>query len=213
MGYSRHHKWQDHPMFPLVWLALAAAITVGVITVAGAATVSVSWTNATQYTDGTPLGASELKGVRIEYGDCASSGVWGTKQGETLVSYPATSVQITMQGWGDKCVRGYTQTNATAQVPNAESVASNVAWKTVPIPKPNPPVFTVAVADVYEIRVHPLDGPKLARWVGTAEVGAACGDDIIVWGNGYNYHEVSPDLVEFQKAPRSAIVVAACQQV
>lgn len=177
---------------------------------ASAATINVTWQNATEYTDGTVMAAGDLAGVRVEYGKCASPGVWGTKIGETFANAPSTSVQVTFNGWGDICVRGFTKTKATALVPNAESVASNVAFKLIPTPAPKPPVLTTVENFVYELDVTGSRAVKLAQRVGTVAFGVPCGEIPVVQRGGRTYYEVSPEHVSFKRAPNSAIVVAHC---
>lgn len=96
-----------------------------------AAPVVVSWTNATQYVDGTPLGAN-FKGTRIEVGTCVGT-AFGTKTGEIFINAPAATTTFT-QGFGQWCFRGFTQT-----VSGIESASSNVAVKTLVEPAPKPP--------------------------------------------------------------------------
>lgn len=186
---------------------LLAFLGAALLTTAGqAATLSVTWQHPTMRTDGTPLALSEIGHTLVEYGDCSAPGVWGSRQGSVEVPAPATGVQITAAGWGDKCVRGYTVTTT-----GVSSDASGVAYKTVPEPPPEPPTLTAVETVVYEIQVNPAHGTRVARAVGTVALGAACGEEIIVWGDARgNYHEVSVDQVTFTRAPKSAIVVAKC---
>lgn len=176
-----------------------------------AATLNVSWQHPTQFTDNSPLTIDQIESTRIEYGDCDAAGGWGSKQGETIVAAPATSVQITTAGWGLKCVRGYTR--ATAAAGGQESAASGVANKNVPPPVPQPPTFITVETVAYEIRNNPAHGVMLGRAVGTVEYNTPCGDVVIVDTGRGKYYEVQPDLVTFSKAPKSAIVVARCWPV
>lgn len=191
----------------LALLVLGALLTLP----AWPATLNVSWSHPTEFTDGSPLAVSQIQHTRIEYGDCSAPGVWGTKQGETTVVPPATSVQITVSGWGNKCVRGYTR--ATAAAGGLESAASNVAYKLVPVPQPKPPTMTTVENFVYELNLKGNGEIKLASRVGTVAFGVPCGDVPVVQRGGRTYYEVSPEYVDFARAPNSAIVVAACAPV
>lgn len=192
------------------WGALLVAIALALIlgTRARAATIVVTWAHPTQYTDGSDLPLTSIKETLVEYGQCAAQtgNTWGTKAGETRVTAPATTVQITTNFFGNICARGYTVTQL-----GSVSDASNVGAVVKAEPKPKPPVFVTTLADVYEVKQHPIEGTSLGRMVGTAPLGTPCGDEPVVydwrWGE---FHEVSVDTVTFTKAPKSAIVVARC---
>ncbi len=104
-----------------------------------AAVLNVTWVHPTKYTDGAALPSSDIAGTRIEWGSCAAGGGWGSKEGETFIAAPATAAQLTVTGWGAKCVRAFTRTTAAAYAPSAESAASAVASKSIPAPLPAAP--------------------------------------------------------------------------
>jgi hypothetical protein len=170
--------------------------------VAMAATIVVTWTQTTSRDDGTPLPASEVAGHKIEYGTCASDGVWGTLEGEVFVASPALTVTIEAPGYGAKCVRGYTRDTA-----GIESVASNVAWKFYPTSPPNPPVIAVAGATAYELKMLGNGEIRLGRDIGTLKQNTVC--DETQWV-APSYHGVPLDAVAAYRMPKSSVVVASC---
>lgn len=176
--------------------------------VALAATLRATWNHPTTFTDGTPLPLTMIANTRVQYGDCAADGGMGTIQGETLVVAPTNSIQVTVAGWGDKCMRAYTR--ATAEGGGGESGPSAVALTTVFPTVPNPPTFTSIATVVYDLRIG-RDGVMLARAVGTAPYGSPCGDVVVTQKGSVKYYEISPELVSFSKPPKSAIVVVSCQ--
>jgi hypothetical protein len=117
-------------------IAVLALMIAAFAVPAQAADSVVSWTNATQYEDGTPLGTN-LKGTRVEVGTCVA-GAFGVKSGELFATAPAATVTFTGQGFGQWCFRAFSQTQS-----GLESVASNVATKTIAEPKPKAPVISV----------------------------------------------------------------------
>lgn len=171
-----------------------------------AANVEVNWTHPTAFTDGTPLSVGQIASTRVEYGSCAGT-AFGVKAGEVVVNAPATQASIPLAP-GTHCFRAYTKTTAAAG--GLESVATNVAQKVVPYSPPNPPVLTVINVVAYEIQMHPVQGPRLAREVGRVPLGTACGEEPIVYLADGTYYEVPLDQVELYRMPKSAVVVAKC---
>lgn len=166
-----------------------------------AADVSVNWTHPSQFTDGTSLSVSQIASSRVEYGSCAGA-AFGVKAGERVVPAPTATTTITLPP-GTYCFRAYTLTTAAAGA--QESGPSGVASKVVPFPPPNPPVLTVINVVAYEIQLHPVQGPRLGRNVGTVPLGTECGAQITT-----GYYEVPLDAVTLSRMPKSAVVVAQC---
>lgn len=189
----------------IAFLGMAAYTAVSL-----AATLVVTWDNPTQYTDGSPLAASELEHIRIEYSDCVA-GAFGTPAGEVIVNPQPTEAQLTVAGWGEKCVRAYAK--VLPEFGGQESAPSGVVTKVVPIPVPEPPVLRTVENFVYELSTLGNGELRLAKRVGTIAFGVPCGEDVIVDRGNRRYYEVSPNLVHFTQAPNSAIVVAACERV
>lgn len=171
-----------------------------------AATVELTWTHPTAFTDGSALAVTQIENTRVEVGTCASPGVFGLKQGEKIVPAPAAITTLVVNP-GTWCYRAFTKALATAggQESNPSAVVSNV----VPYPKPNPPVLSTTVRLVYEVVADKWDGARLGRAVGSAELGTECVGEPITTQKGIVY-EVPLDKVTLDKMPKSAIVATFC---
>ena len=77
---------------------------------AGAADVKVSWTNPTQYSDGTALALDNIKDTRVQYGTCttATTPTFGTLTGEKYVPGPEATMTFTGVAAGTYCFRAQT---------------------------------------------------------------------------------------------------------
>jgi hypothetical protein len=104
-----------------------------------AAEATLTWIHPTQNEDGTPIvtapeTSGALESTRIEFGSCSSSS-FGTKEGEVVVPYPATTTTIkNLKSSQLYCFRAYSQNNLLE-----ESLASNVASRQMPNVRPKPP--------------------------------------------------------------------------
>lgn len=109
------------------WIGLVALFATSI---AGAATIDLSWTNPVQNTDGTAL--TDAVETRVYYDLCAD----GVDLGDTTVtaSWPAESAVVDITTPGDWCFRAVTVNSFGNQ-----SVFSNEASATVPEPVPNAP--------------------------------------------------------------------------
>lgn len=111
-------------------------LLLGAASLAVAATFNVSWNNATQNTDSSPIPASgpgSIVSTRIEYGSCSGT-AFGTKQGEFTVTGQAETGTTPDLAPGTYCLRAFHR-NTYGQ----ESGPSNVAQKVVAAPTPRPP--------------------------------------------------------------------------
>ena len=118
-------KLQGYVVVALIALASSLAI---------AATINASWTNATQNTDGSAIpatGAGSLVSTTVEYGTC-NGNAFGTKIGE--VTSAGTGAVTPNLGPGRYCARAF-HTNTYGEV----SDPSAVGIKVIASPKPNPP--------------------------------------------------------------------------
>lgn len=119
--------------------AIAVTLLAAVATVAFAATLNVSWTNATTNTDGTAIPASgpgSLTNTVFEYGPCspARDAIVGTPVVVTVPA-PATSPALPPNiGPGTWCGR-VRHTNTYGE----ESAWTGMAVEVVDAPVPNPP--------------------------------------------------------------------------
>lgn len=112
-----------------------AAIATLVAAVAVAATVNVSWINATQNTDNSAIpatGPGSIVSTRITWGTCNGTD-FGTRSGEVVVDGAATAAQLELPV-GTWCA--YAQHSNTYGV---ESDPSNIAQRTIAPPRPRAP--------------------------------------------------------------------------
>jgi hypothetical protein len=192
------------PDFRLFVLAiLLFALAFGLLTrAAHAADVTVTWTQPVTNTDGSAIpatGAGSIASNRVEWGGCAA-GAFGTKAGEKVVSPAASSTTITNLGPGTWCFQVFARNTY-----GAESAASNVASKLVPVPVPNPPVVTAATL-AYDLNRW----GGVGRLVGTIALGVPCGELVKVAKGGATWHAIPPETVTLTRAPRSTTLVAKC---
>lgn len=164
---SRRSSWS----FSAVCIASLAAIALclgAMPTHAGDAVLT--WTLATQNTDGTAIPASgptSLASTRVEWGTCSGSN-FGTASGQQTVATPATTYTITGLAAGTWCFRAYSRT-----VAGLESAPTNAVTKTILQAPPQPPGnLTVAALVVYQF-IGTDDAVALLP-VGTVPAGTAC---------------------------------------
>jgi hypothetical protein len=127
-----------------------AAATVPVLRLAATTSAGVtgpvmtgSWTNPTQYTDGSTLAASAITQTRIQYGTCASitpSVTMGTVQGQAIAAGTVTTLTFSVSSYGVYCAQMLTTAMSldTPPVPR-ESAPSLAATVTLIAPPPAPP--------------------------------------------------------------------------
>lgn len=189
-------------------LLAAVAATLLLPICAHADTKHVTWTNATQNTDGTPIpasGAGALVRTTVEYGACTGTPkVLGTKQGEIFVAAPAnTGLDLPLVVVQEFCLAAFhSNTFATTfgaclgapgspTCPSGNSVRSNVAITQGGPPTPQAPSTLTVAAPVqlaYTI-VTPeasagQEGALVLLEVGTVRGGAACDTSQSVDGFG-----------------------------
>ena len=136
---------------------------------AKAADATLTWTNPTQRVDGTALPIAELREVQIDYAKCLAGNVFpGTVDGTRAFASPATTGVIPALAYGMWCFR--------ARVVDTGGLASantGTVFKQYVAP-PNPPTLLTVAGLVWELKTHPIDGPYLARVVGTVDAGKPC---------------------------------------
>jgi hypothetical protein len=145
----------------ITWLATGGRVF--------AATATITWQNATQRVDGTVIAAGELTETLVEYGKCVAGNAFPpTADGTKSVAFPGATVDITGLTYGTWCFR--------ARHKDSTGLFSDYAgpvWKAYVAP-PKPPTILTVQGIVWEMRLHPVDGPYLARVIGTVEAGKAC---------------------------------------
>jgi hypothetical protein len=116
---------------------LLAFLAAGLLaSVAYAAVLTATWTNATKNIDDTPIPASgpgSIASTRIEIGTCNGT-AFGTKVSEFTVQGVATTGQTPNLQPGTWCARA-----AHTNTYGVEGVWSNVAQKTIAAPTPGAP--------------------------------------------------------------------------
>lgn len=118
-------------------ILIAAAAMLLVSAVAWAAVAHVSWTNATQNTDGSAIPASgpgSLVSTTTEWSSCGPGDTFTTKAGELTVPKSQTAADTPDLAVGRWCLRAY-HTNTYG----VNSDPSGTGVKVVAAPKPNPP--------------------------------------------------------------------------
>jgi hypothetical protein len=194
---------KEHRFIGALALLILSLCVVGI---AQAATVTVNWTPPTTNTDGSAIpatGVGSLTIYRVEYGTC-NGAAFGTKVGEVTRAAPATGTTLNLQP-GTTCVRAF-----VSNTYDSESAASNVASKVVAPPVPNPPTnLTVTDPVAYEVRPNESTFAfDRGRPVGLAKLGAAC-DEQRTTGEDF-YALERPSRVKLNRQPRSTALVARC---
>jgi hypothetical protein len=198
LAYFKAHKKT------VIEITFGFVLGVALTTCAMAADLNISWTLATQNTDGSAIpatGNGSLTGTRIEWGVC--DGVaWGGKTGERVVPAPGTSTVVTGVEPGTWCVRGY-----SVNTYGTESVASALVSVTKDPPTPKPPVMiALAGATAFELKTLGNGQIRLGRAVGTVTQDTAC----ILQFPDENHWIIDKAHVQFDKTPKSFMVVAEC---
>ena len=187
---------------------VALLIGLSVSASAMAATATLTWTHPTQNTDGSTIpatGNGSIAQTRVEWGTCSSTGGFGTKESEVVVQYPTSTVTINNFVGGETvCFRAFSKNTYSV-----ESNASAVVAKTFDAPKPRPPVLSAAITVAYEITLDRKLNLRLARQVGTVEIGSPCMDTPMQTNRGI-YFPIDWQYVTFTKTPRASIVVTKC---
>lgn len=120
----------------LLTLALLTAAYGLLIHAAYAADATVSWTPATQYADGAPMPASDIRSHVIEWSPCLAGDQFGELVGDVAVLMPATETTVTGFAPGRWCFRAYTMT-----VAGQRSEMSDTAAKTITSGIPGAPTL------------------------------------------------------------------------
>ena len=190
---------------------VALLIGLSVSASAMAATATLTWTHPTQNVDGSTIpatGNGSIAQTRIEWGSCTSTNGFGTKESEVVVQYPESVVTINNFLGGEKvCFRAFSKNTY-----GMESDSSVVIAKTFDSPKPRPPVLSSVITVAYEITLDRKLDLRLARQVGTVEIGSPCMDTPVITNRGV-YFPIDWQYVAFTRTPKSSIVVTKCELV
>lgn len=196
---SRRSNWSFSA--GCIALSVAIALCLGASpTHAGDAVLT--WTLATQNTDGTTIpasGAGSLTGTRVEWGSCSGSN-FGTKAGEQVVAKPAVTYTVTGLAPGTHCFRAYSRNTY-----GVESDPTNVVSKVIAPPTPQPPgTLTVAATVAYQVIGTPDRFAMVP--VGTIPAGTEC--DTTQSVNGY--YVVPRAAVTWYGSVKPQVTVALC---
>jgi hypothetical protein len=100
-----------------------------------ASAATITWTNPTQYEDGSALAAADIASTTIEY---SNGTTFGTVAGQVVVNGSATTGTAPDPAAGaSRCYRAYT--TVVAAKGGGRSAVSNVSCKAAPFPNPKPP--------------------------------------------------------------------------
>ena len=199
MCRSRRWRWSFSAECIALWAAFALCLGASP-THAGDAVLT--WTLATQNTDGSAIPASgptSLASTRVEWGTCSGSN-FGTASGQQIVATPAVTYTITGLAAGVWCFRAYSRT-----VAGLESAPTVVVTKTILQAPPQPPGnLTVAALVVYQF-IGTTDAVALNP-VGTVPAGTACDPSQSVNGR----YAVPRAAVTWYGSVRPRVVFASC---
>jgi len=188
-----------------VFLAAVSSAALG-------ATATITWTHPTQNEDGSLIpatGNGSIAQTRVEWGTCTSTNGFGTKESDIVVPYPESTVTINNFLGGEKvCFRAFSKNTY-----GIESNASAVVAKTFDAPKPKPPVLSSVIAVAYQIKMNDKLEIRVARRVGTIDIGTPCVDSPVMTTNKGVYYPVDFKYVRFTRTPKSSIVVTKCELV
>ncbi len=196
---SRRSNWSFSAAYTALSVAIALCLGASP-THAGDAVLT--WTLATQNTDGTAIPASgptSLASTRVEWGSCSGSN-FGTKAGEQTVAKPAVTYTVTNLAPGTYCFRAYSRT-----VAGVESAPTNVVSKTLLQAPPNPP-GNLAVADLVVYQVIGTPDRFGFNPVGTVPAGTACDPTQSINGR----YAVPRAAVTWYGSVKPQVVVAQC---
>jgi hypothetical protein len=196
---SRRSSWSFSAASIALWAAIALCVSASPAIAGDAA---LTWTLATQNTDGTAIPASgptSLASTRVEWGSC--SGVnFGTAAGQHTVAAPALTYTVTNLAPGTHCFRAYSR-NTYGQ----ESAPTNAVQKVIAPPVPQPPgTLTVAATVAYQVIGTPDRFAMVP--VGTIPAGTEC--DTTQSVNGY--YVVPRSAVTWYGSVKPQVTVAIC---
>ena len=184
---------------------LILSLLLSTVFAANAGTVSLSWTNPTTRTDGSPIPVGELSAIIVQTGTCVSLDQFDVKLSETTVSQfptPRNTLTLTLNP-GTYCFRAASIDSRGVQ----STTWSNTVYKIIDPAPLNPPsnlTATVTTQVAYTV-LKQIDKFVLAP-VGTVPIGSPC--DTAQSINGYNV--VSRTLVKWSGSVRPDVVVAKC---
>ena len=188
--------------------SILVALLAAELAIAGSATVS--WNNATQNTDGSPIpttGDDALATTTIEYSFCVN----GDVDSNPLITVVPATVEthiIDDLAAGDWCFKAFHTNNG-----GINSDPSNIATKTILPNKPNPPdILTITANIVYD--VLKIEGRFVFQPMGTVPANTQCNPNYSVTGDlnlvTTTMYAVSKDQVSWAGNQRPLVIVAEC---
>jgi len=185
-------------------LVLVLVYAISQIPAAFAADATLNWTHPTQRMDNTAIAITEIKETQLDWAKCAAGNVFPLSvDGTKAVAAPAATTTITGLTYGTWCFRARSVDTAGLVSDNSGTV-----WKQYIAP-PKPPVITSVGGLVWELKTHPVDGPYLARVIGTIDAGKPCAG--LAPQVGFDLFTINPKDARLTKRPGpNSSVVAQC---
>ena len=170
-----------------------------------AGSADVSWTNPTQYTDGSTIPAGALTQTVIRYGFCNATNdglLTSPAPVDAAVPQPATAKSITGLGNGTWCFA------VRADTANAQSAFTSFKSKQI-ILTPSPPSgLTVAVQVAY-MAVRQNDAYVMLP-VGTVPGGTQCDSNNGVISAGKAYYAIPSNQVQWYGSTQPTVALSPC---
>lgn len=171
---------------------------------AHSADLTVNWTNATTYTDGSPMPASDLVSTTAWCGLSASNLTLST-----TVTAPATTAIVKGAIAGQTYVCGAAHTSKSNGTSAMSMTSSPIA---IPAPKPNPPTgvgAALAIAPTAYSVIKSQDQLVMLP-VGTVPTSTVCDTSQAVLLKGQTYNAVPAASVRFTGTAKPIVVFAIC---
>lgn len=112
------------------------AILLSILVMPNAFAATVSWTNPTAFTDGSPLVPADIASTTVEW---SSTQAFTAVVGSLVVNGAATSTTAPPNPQAGQTLCYRARTTVVAAKGGGQSAPSNVSCKTAPFPNPNPP--------------------------------------------------------------------------
>ena len=166
---------------------------------------TVTWTNPTAYTDGTPMPASDIASTVVEW---SATQAFTAQLGSVIVNGAATSTTAAPDPAPGATLCYRARTTAIASKGGGQSAPSNVSCKTGAFPPPNPPTnLVVSGLNLVAYGSQQSDERQVTYPVGTVAANTVC--DGTMSANGL--YRVPKSAVTWAGSVRPAVVFAQCQ--
>lgn len=183
-------------------MRIAAGLVLSVLA-AQALAATVTWTNPTTYTDGSPLVVADIASTTVEW---SVTQAFTTVAGSVVVNGSASTATAPDPAAGATlCYRA--RTTVVASKGGGQSAPSNVACKTGAFPPPNPPTNLVVTGlNLVAYGSQQSDERQVVYPVGTVAENTPC--DGTMSANGL--YRVPKSAVTWAGSVRPPVVFANC---